>query len=116
MIAPNMAMPMVKPIALATLNTRDRNRGRGMIGSAARVSHQMKAEPSAAPRAASPRIVDDVHAYSLPPQVATIVRAATPALSSTAPITSMRWRIGGVWRCSRQSTIATASTPIGMLT
>ena len=39
-IAPNIAIPIVKPIALATLNTRERKRLSGMIGSAARRSCQ----------------------------------------------------------------------------
>ena len=44
MIAPNIAMPITKPIALATLNTRERNSFSGMIGSAARRSCQMNGD------------------------------------------------------------------------
>ena len=40
MIAPNIAMPIVAPIALATLKTPERNRPGGTIGSAARVTTQ----------------------------------------------------------------------------
>ena len=56
-IAPNIAMPIEKPIAFATLNTRERNSDSGMIGSAARVSHQRKTPTSTTPSRASPMIV-----------------------------------------------------------
>ena len=42
MMAPNIDMPIVKPMALATLKTLERKRPSGRIGSAARVSHQTK--------------------------------------------------------------------------
>ena len=42
MIAPNIAIPIVKPIALATLKTRERKSLSGMIGSVARRSCQTK--------------------------------------------------------------------------
>ena len=53
-IAPNIAIPIVKPIALATLNTRDLKSVSGMIGSAARVSRQTKSASSAIPATAMP--------------------------------------------------------------
>ena len=46
MIAPNIAMPIVAPIALATLKTLERKSVSGMIGSAARRSCQTKATSS----------------------------------------------------------------------
>ena len=40
MIAPNIAIPIVKPMLFATVKMLERKSARGMIGSAARVSHQ----------------------------------------------------------------------------
>ena len=61
MIAPNIARPITKPSEEATLNTLERNRFSGMIGSGARRSWKMKATISsdagdrqADDRAASP--------------------------------------------------------------
>ena len=43
MMAPNIAMPIVNPIAFATLKMRERMSWSGRIGSAARRSHQLNA-------------------------------------------------------------------------
>ena len=48
-IAPNIAIPIVAPIALETLKTRERNSESGMIGSFARRSCQMNAASRATP-------------------------------------------------------------------
>ena len=84
-MAPNIAIPIVNPIALETLNTGDRNRLRGITGSAARRSCQTNAASRTRPAAPRPRIVVEPHAYWFPPQVATRMRAVTAALSNPAP-------------------------------
>ncbi len=56
MIAPNIAMPMVAPMALETLKTLERNSVSGTIGSGARVSCQTKAASSTTPATPSPMI------------------------------------------------------------
>ncbi len=85
MITPNSAIPIVKPIALATLNTRERNSVSGMIGSAARRSCQTKRTSSTTPRTPRPMIVPEPHAYWFPPQVVSRISAATPPPRSAAP-------------------------------
>ena len=89
-IAPNIAIPIVKPIAFATLNTLERKSESGRIGSAARVSHQAKTASKAAPAMPSPTIVAEPHAYSVPPQDVSKVSAATPPLKRPAPRRSIR--------------------------
>ena len=84
-IAPNIAMPIVKPIAFATSNTLERKSCSGRIGSAARRSCQTNAASSATPAIASPTIVAEPQAYWLPPQVVSRISEATPPLSSAAP-------------------------------
>ena len=85
-IAPNIAIPIVKPIALATLNTRERNSVSGMIGSAARPSCQTNAARSSdARRRRGRRSSGEPHAYWLPPQVVSRISAATPPPRSAAP-------------------------------
>ena len=85
MIAPNIARPMTKPIALATRKTRERNRLSGMIGSAARRSCQTNATSSATPAAARPTMTAEPQAYWLPPQVVSRMSALTPAGQQPAP-------------------------------
>src|ERR687884_634905 len=48
-IAPNIAIPIVKPIAFETLNTLERKSESGRIGSAARVPHQKNRASRATP-------------------------------------------------------------------
>ena len=48
-IAPNIAIPIVPPIALETLKTPERKSSSGTIGSAARRSCQTKATSSTTP-------------------------------------------------------------------
>ena len=76
MIAPNIARPITKPSEEATLNTLERNRFSGMIGSLARPSQKMNAISRTTPAIARPMIVPESHAYSLPPQVVTRISAA----------------------------------------
>ena len=78
-IAPNIAIPIAKPIALATLKTLERKSESGRIGSAARVSHQTKRSSRATPTIPSPTIVAEPQAYWLPPQVVSRISALTPA-------------------------------------
>ena len=56
MIAPNIAIPIVKPIAFATLKMRERNSCSGSSGSAARRSCQTKAASRTTPTMPSPTI------------------------------------------------------------
>ena len=84
-IAPNIAIPIVKPIAPATLKTRDSKRSSGMMGSVARRSCQTNAPRSTTPARRSPRIVPDPHAYWFPPQVVARISALTAPASSPAP-------------------------------
>ena len=67
MMAPNIDMPIVKPMALATLKTLERKRPSGRIGSAARVSHQTKRPIRTTPATPSVMIGAEPHAYSLRP-------------------------------------------------
>ena len=85
MIAPNIAMPMVAPMALETLKTLERKSVSGMIGSGARRSCQTKATSSTTPAMPSAKIVGEPQAYSVPPQVVSRISAPTPPLSSVAP-------------------------------
>ena len=85
MIAPNIAIPIVKPIAFATLKMRERKSWSGRIGSAARRSCQTKAASRTTPTMPSPMISFEPQAYSVPPQVASRISAPTPPLSSAAP-------------------------------
>ena len=62
-IAPNIAIPIVKPIAFATSKTRDRKRPSGSNGSTARLSCQTKSASKAMPAIPSPTIVLEPHAY-----------------------------------------------------
>ena len=77
-----------------------------MSGSAARRSCQTKAASSATPTTASPTIVAEPQAYSLPPQVVTRIRAARRRRRAAPRRDS---RSGGVLRttcrCSRSATI-----------
>ena len=116
MIAPNIAIPIVKPIAFATSKTRERKSVSGTIGSSARRSCQTNAASSTTPAIPRPMIVDEPHGYWLPPQVVSRMSAPTPPVSSPAPRKSILWRVVGVCRCSLKTTIAIASAPIGMLT
>jgi hypothetical protein len=84
-IAPNIAIPIVKPIAFETRKTLERNSCSGRIGSSTRVSHQMKTASSATPTMASATIVVEAQAYSLPPQVVSRISEATAPLRSAAP-------------------------------
>ena len=90
-IAPNIAIPIVKPIAFETVKTLERNSPSGRIGSAARVSHHTKIASTRTPTRPRPRIVEDPQAYSLPPQVVTMISAVTPTLRSAAPTRPGRW-------------------------
>ena len=85
MIAPNIARPITKPSEDATLNTLERNRFSGMIGSGARRSWKTNASSSTTPTIARAMIVPLPHRYSFPPQVVTRIRQHTPAVSSAAP-------------------------------
>ena len=85
MIAPNIAIPIAKPIAFATRNTLERNNLSGRIGSAARLSCQMNAASSTTPAMPSPMIVDEPQAYWLPPQVVSRISDPTHPLSRPAP-------------------------------
>ena len=67
-IAPNIAIPIVKPIALDTLNTRDSKRLSGMTGSVARRSCQTNAASSAMPTTVRPRIIPEPQSYSFRPR------------------------------------------------
>ena len=116
MIAPNIAIPIAKPIAFATLKTGERKRWSGRIGSAARRSHQTKIASRTTPTIPSSKIVVEPHAYWLPPHVVSRISAPTPPLRSAVPATSIRWLTAGVRRCRRVLTISTASAPTGMLT
>ena len=115
-IAPNMAIPIRKPIALATLNTSERKSSGGISGSGARRSWKTKPASRATPRTARPTIGFELQSYWFPPQVVTRMSEATPPVRSAAPSTSIwcrRWRAGR-WRRSATITIATA--PTGRLT
>ena len=85
MIAPNIAIPIVKPIPLASRNVPERKSVRGMIGSAARLSCQTNAASNATPASPSPTISGEPQGYWLPPQVVSRIRAPTPPASSPAP-------------------------------
>ena len=85
MIAPNIAIPIVKPIAFATLKMGERNSWSGSNGSAARRSCQTKTASRATPTMPRPTICLEPHAYWVPPQVASRISAPTPALSNAAP-------------------------------
>ena len=85
MIAPNIAIPIVKPIELATVKTGERKRLSGRMGSSARPSHHTKATSRTTPTTPSPTISFEPHAYSLPPQLASRISAATPPLRSRVP-------------------------------
>ena len=86
MIAPNIAMPMVAPMALETLKTLERNSVSGTIGSGARVSCQTNAASSTTPATPSPMISGEPQAYSVPPQVVSRISAPTPPVSRVAPM------------------------------
>ena len=86
MIAPNIAMPIAKPIAFATLNTRERKsveRHDRLGGAALPPDEQRRAATT--PATPRPTIVAEPQAYSLPPQVVSRISAPTPPLSSAAP-------------------------------
>jgi hypothetical protein len=85
MIAPNIAIPIVKPIALETLKMLERKRVSGITGSAARACLHTKRTSSATPATPSPAIVAEPHAYWLPPQVVSKISAPTPPVSRPAP-------------------------------
>ena len=85
MIAPNIAMPIVAPIALETLKTLERNSVSGTIGSCARRSCHRNAASRTTPATPSPTIVAEPQAYSVPPQVVSRISAPTPPLRSVAP-------------------------------
>ena len=85
MIAPNIAIPTVKPIPLASRKVPERKRESGMIGSEARPSCQTKAASRATPATASPTISGEPHAYWFPPHVVIRIRAPTPPARSPAP-------------------------------
>ena len=85
MIAPNIAIPIVKPIPLASRKVPDRKRVSGMIGSAARRSCQMNATSIATPPSASPTISGEPQAYWFPPQVVMRISAPTPPARRPAP-------------------------------
>ena len=85
MIAPNIARPMKKPSAVATLKTAERNRRSGMIGSAARRSCQTNATSSTTRRDGEPEDLRRAPRVLVPPQVVTRISALTPAVSSAAP-------------------------------
>jgi hypothetical protein len=85
MIAPNIAIPIMKPIPLASRNVPERNNESGMIGSGARLSCQTNATSMATPAIPSPTISGEPQSYWLPPHVVTRMSAATPPASSPAP-------------------------------
>ena len=103
MIAPNIAMPIVKPIAFATSKTRERKSASGRIGSAARRSRQTNSASSTTPTTPSPTIVGEPHAYSLPPQVVSRISALTPRgqQRGAEAVDAVRASCG-VCRCSRR--------------
>ena len=116
MIAPNIAIPIAKPIAFATLNTLERNSLSGRIGSAARPlppdergeQHDAgDAEPDDRRRA--PRVLVAA------PGREQDQRADAAAEKRGAEVVDPVARCG-VCRCRRVTTITTASAPIGMLT
>ena len=115
-IAPNIAIPIVKPIAFATLNTLERKSFSGMIGSGARRSRQTNTASSATPATASPTIVVEPQAYWLPPQVVSRISEATPPVEQRGaeevdPVAHRR-RV----QVQPRATITTASAPTGMFT
>ena len=61
MVAPNSAMPMMKPIALATVKTRLENRRNGSTGSGARRSTGMSIAVAITARTPRPMICHEPH-------------------------------------------------------
>ena len=86
MIAPNIAMPIVAPIALATLKTRraeERERHDRLLGPAL-LPEEAREQQGAAGRRAR-RSTAEPQAYSTPPQLVSRISAPTPPESSVAP-------------------------------
>ena len=62
-MAPNMAKPTTKPMALAAANTLLAKRGSGINGSTARLSAHRNRSPNTTPATARPIMKGDVHSY-----------------------------------------------------
>ena len=86
MIAPNIAMPIVAPMALETLKTLERKSVSGMIGSCgAALLPDEGGEQQRRRRCRARRSSASPSAYSVPPQLVSRISAPTPPLSSVAP-------------------------------
>ena len=85
MIAPNIAIPIMKLIPVTSRNVPESKSVSGMIGSAARRSCQMNATSIPAPPTASPMISGESQAYWLPPHVVMRISAPTPPARRPAP-------------------------------
>ena len=79
-MAPNIATPMMKPVAFATVKTRLRNSLRGTIGSGAYRSRTRNSATNPIPAKAMPMICGDCHAKPSgdPPRVVTRSSAEKP--------------------------------------
>ena len=85
-MAPNIAIPIVKPIALATLKMRESKRLSGIMGSLARRSRQTNmARKNDAYECECGLPSPEPHRYWFPPQVVTMISALTPPASNPAP-------------------------------
>ena len=116
-IAPNIAIPIVKPIAFATLKTRERKSESGRIGSAARRlppdEHDEQgdagdAEPDDRRRAPGVLVAAPGREQDQRADAAAEQRRRRARRSGAGSC--------GVCRCSRVTTIRTASAPIGRFT
>ena len=84
-IAPSMANPTMKASTTHTLNTEDRNRCSGRIGSLALASTNTKMPSETIDAANRPMIVADPQAYWVPPQDSASVRPEAPNETNTIP-------------------------------
>ncbi len=85
MIAPNIAIPIMKPIPLESRKVPDSKSVSGMTGSDARRSCQMNATSIATPPSPSAMISGEPQAYWLPPHVVIRISAPTPPARRPAP-------------------------------
>src|SRR3990172_5025970 len=113
--APNIAMPVIKPMELQTLKMRSPKRRIGSSGSLTRSSCGTKLAHRRAPAVSNPTIVGEPQAYSLPPQVsARSVLLAAPTMSA-APRKSMRSSTRWCVSFSTRVVTTSARAPSGRL-
>jgi hypothetical protein len=109
-------MPMMNPIALATVNTRLEKRLSGSTGSGARRSTGISSAVAMTAITPRPTICHEPHAYVWPPRLVASTNDPAPRLRRIVPRTSIcaSRRSCGTRRAAPMT--ASATMPIGMLT